>query len=117
MSRILHLTLKRRWFDMIALGKKPEEYRDVTPYWIQRLTWHEFHKCDVYQLAKYVIDQDVFRRDFEIVQFRNGYNKDSPVMQVEFKEIDIGRGNPVWGAEHTVFRIKLGKILSIKNYK
>ena len=33
MSNILHLTLKKNWFDMIASSKKPEEYRKIKEHW------------------------------------------------------------------------------------
>ena len=29
--RVLHLTLKRRWFDEIASGRKTNEYRGIDP--------------------------------------------------------------------------------------
>ena len=29
-NKTLHLVLKRKWWNMIALGKKTEEYRDFT---------------------------------------------------------------------------------------
>lgn len=35
---VLHLVLKRKWYDMIASGEKREEYRDATPYWRTRLS-------------------------------------------------------------------------------
>lgn len=35
--KILHLVLKYEWYDMIESGEKPEEYRDITPYWDKRL--------------------------------------------------------------------------------
>lgn len=35
--KILHLVLKKKWFDLIASGVKTEEYRDVKPYWEKRL--------------------------------------------------------------------------------
>lgn len=35
--KILHLTLKKEWFDMVASGEKPEEYREIKPYWQSRL--------------------------------------------------------------------------------
>lgn len=39
---VLPLVLKKRWFDMIALGQKKEEYRDCTDYWETRiLNWME----------------------------------------------------------------------------
>lgn len=37
----LHLSLQKRWFDMIASGEKREEYREFSPYWIKRLIYWE----------------------------------------------------------------------------
>lgn len=37
----LHLSLNKRWFDMIASGEKREEYRELSPYWIKRLIYWE----------------------------------------------------------------------------
>ena len=34
---VLRLTLKKKWFDMIAAGIKKEEYREWKPYWFNRL--------------------------------------------------------------------------------
>ena len=36
-GKTLHLTLKKKWYDMIASGEKKEEYREVKKYWIRRL--------------------------------------------------------------------------------
>ena len=36
-DRILHLTLKRKWYEMVASGIKTEEYREIKPYWEKRL--------------------------------------------------------------------------------
>ncbi len=36
-ERVLHMTLKRKWFDMIASNEKLEEYGEVKRYWIARL--------------------------------------------------------------------------------
>ncbi|MDM8539125.1 ASCH domain-containing protein [Desulfobacterales bacterium HSG17] len=33
MPDILLLTLKHKWFDLIASGKKRREYREIKPYW------------------------------------------------------------------------------------
>jgi hypothetical protein len=35
-TAVLHLVLKRKWFDMIKSGEKKEEYRDITPYWSRK---------------------------------------------------------------------------------
>ncbi len=100
--RILHLTLKRKWFDMIASGEKKEEYRDIKPYWIQRLqAWgNAFDDC----------------RDFSFIRFKNGYSKNAPTMDIECEGIKIGNGKPEWGCSKECYVIQLGKILSIKNY-
>jgi len=37
MSRTLTLPLKREYFEAIRDGTKPEEFREVTPYWLKRL--------------------------------------------------------------------------------
>lgn len=38
MSKLtLFLVLTAHWYDMIASGKKPNEYRDIKPYWMDRL--------------------------------------------------------------------------------
>lgn len=35
--RLLRLTLKKKWFYMIVSGEKTEEYREIKPYWTNRL--------------------------------------------------------------------------------
>lgn len=34
---ILHLVLKKKWYDLIASGVKREEYRGCTPHWAARI--------------------------------------------------------------------------------
>lgn len=33
---MLILPIKKKWFDMILLGQKKEEYREIKPYWTTR---------------------------------------------------------------------------------
>ena len=35
--KILHLPQKAKWYIMQESGEKPEEYREITPYWCKRL--------------------------------------------------------------------------------
>lgn len=98
-ERVLHLTLHKRYFDMIASGEKPEEYRELKAYWFKRLTYiGEFRK-------------------FEYIVFTNGYATDAPRIVVECKGISIGEGRSEWGAisGERYFVIKLGEILP--NYR
>lgn len=86
--KILHLTLKKQWFDMIEAGLKPEEYREIKPYWEKRLVG----------------------RNYDAVHFRNGYSKDSRQMRWKIAGIGKGRGNPALGApvDKDVFIVMLG---------
>jgi hypothetical protein len=86
---VLHLTLKNKFFQQIAGGEKPYEYRVVKPYWTRRLEGKTFAE----------------------VHFKNGYAADAPFMRVEIKGISqtIFKGEP-----H--YRIRLGRILEVRNY-
>jgi len=69
-KRILHLTLLRKWFDLIASGKKIKEYREIKPYWTKRL----------------------LGKDFDEIYFKNGYSKNAPFMRVEWKGLTKENG-------------------------
>ena len=88
--KTLHLTLKKKWFDMVASGLKKEEYRTIKPYWTKRLS-----------------------NNFDAVLFRNGYGKNAPSVLVELKDLRTGRGWLKWGAppNEEVYILELGKIL------
>jgi hypothetical protein len=89
--KTLHLTLKRRWFDLIASGQKREEYREVKPYWTVRLVG----------------------REFDVIRFRNGYAKDAATMDVELLRISYGLGKPEWGGgSEPVYILHLGAVLA-----
>jgi len=87
--KILHLTLKKKWFDMITSGEKKEEYREIKDYWVKRL-----HK------------------EYDSILFRNGYSKNAPRVLVEYNELIKGFGNKSWGApDEKVYILKLGEII------
>ncbi len=93
-GRILHLTLKRKWYDMIASGEKTEEYREIKPYWTTRLK--DF----------------LVKRPFDYIIFKNGYGKDVPTMKVELKNIDFGTSNLKWAdREEKCYVLHLGKVV------
>lgn len=105
-DKVLHLTLTKKWFDMIASGEKKEECRDIKEYWRTRL-W-EFPKVPSNN-PKY----------FDYIIFKNGYAKDAPEMKVECNGIRVGYGKGRWGAEPNkqYYVIALGDVLYIKNQK
>lgn len=90
--KILHLTLKKKWFDMIASGEKTEEYREIKPYWNKRLN----------------------NRHYDVICFRNGYGKSVPQIMVEYLGLQESLGIIEWGAPHgqVVHIIKLGEVLA-----
>lgn len=87
--KILHLTLKKQWFEMIAHGGKRQEYREIKPYWDKRLG-----------------------NKYDAVEFRHGYSKNAPRVLVELVEVREGIGLHVWGApKEPVYILELGRII------
>jgi len=123
-EKILHLTLKKKWFDMIASGEKKEEYRTIKKYWAKRLvgSW-------IYKLSRSIPENAVYIdncfpdfaiekfKNFTKVIFTNGYAKNSPKIIIECLGIEIGKAKPEWSDnwQGEVFVIKLGKIISRTN--
>lgn len=106
MKKILNLTVKKKWFDMIVSGEKKIEYREYKQYWKQRL------------IAGIDISKDKSKRImncFDEIVFRNGYKKNSPVCRTEFVETTIENcKNPYTEKVEMCFCIELGKILEVK---
>ena len=46
--RILHLNLKKQYFNEIKSGNKKFEYRLASPYWKKRIVGREFDKIVLY---------------------------------------------------------------------
>lgn len=118
-SRILHLTLKKWPFDMIASGIKLEEYREIKPYWIKRFLHPKYNQYGSVELLKALCHKETYKDEWDIIRFRNGYHRECPIMDVEFIGIHYGMAKEEWIGYYTqnwFFCIELGKILSIKNY-
>lgn len=98
-KRILHLTLKKKWFDMVASGEKKEEYRQLKQYWWQRLT-------NATSIGGGMRSDKVF----DVVRFKNGYSKTAATIDVEWLGMEIGIGKREWGCTDKCFIIKLGKL-------
>jgi ASC-1-like (ASCH) protein len=86
----LHLNLRREYFAEIVAGTKRIEYREQTPYWRRRLE----------------------HRQYDVIQFRNGYATKAPEMQVEFRGVRKVRK---WGRRY--YAIRLGRILKLKRWR
>lgn len=100
--KTLHLPLKKKWYEMIESGVKTEEYREIKPYWVKRLT----EIVPNYDLGRY----GHIAKKFTHIKFSYGYTKRT--MTFECKGIRIGKGRPEWGApDKEVFIIELGERL------
>ncbi len=101
MIKTLHLTLDRKWFDLILSGKKTIEYRECKPHWETRLEG----------------------KSFDEIAFTNGYGKDRPFMRVEFTDMFnsryyckfIGKNGEILKADTAYYAIVLGEILETRN--
>jgi len=85
--KILHLTVERRWFDLIASGEKHEEYREIKPYWAKRIE----------------------NRNYDEIHFRNGYRKGTPFMRVVYRGWKFG----TWQGKR-VYALQLGPVLEVR---
>lgn len=104
---ILHLILKKKWYDMIASGEKREEYRDEKSYWIKRISrWFNLGMA----------------RNHHVVAFSLGYSKPTMFFRSEKimclnRRTDFDRtGHPEWGepdAPHYV--IALGERVELED--
>jgi len=136
----LQLSLKTQWFEMTKSGVKTEDYREINPYWANRL----FNKCNpdmsvafwkgflgrtgfdgerqfrYYGFSgqttiDYVLKKYGFK-PFEANTMTLGYPKSTDtdrILKYEHAGIEIREGNPDWGAEpgKLYFVIKHGKLI------
>ncbi len=102
---ILHLTLYRKWFDLIATGFKVVEYRQDTPRWRKRL-----------------FNENGTPKQFDEIHFRNGYGHHRPLVVTEFL-FAIGKGANYCRCangeelEGLIIQINIGRIIRFENYR
>jgi hypothetical protein len=132
--KTLHLNLIKKWFDMILSGRKKEEYRSLSPYWVRRLVSfrnevdhndiNEFisdlknpykRHDDVNQLMEYY---EAEFKHFDNIHFKNGFarnGKPAPAFDAVCRGITVAQGYRAWGADDKFcFVIKLGLITKME---
>lgn len=126
-SDTLHLVIKDKWFQMYKDGLKTEEYREITPYWCNRLLGPvplglDFWKnelegyssaimCSSFALNQFLIKGFGLRRDFRFVTFHRGYSKETLTFLLD--NLLIGFGDKNLGAPDTLcFILKVGDFVS-----
>lgn len=106
---ILHLTLKKQWFDMTKAKIKREDYREIKKYWVQRICEDHHGMIGGDFMDSHTITAYTFK-PFTEAALRNGYAKDAPNHTEKIESITIGTGRPEWGAEP-------GKLYFVIKYK
>ena len=104
----LHLVLTAKWFEMIYKGIKTVEYREIKQY------YGKLFACGQIKIGGVYYEADKIN-----ICFHLGYAKNRPTMLVACEGLSIGYGNPNWGAEYNTpyYRLDLGKVLFVSNYK
>ena len=94
---MLTLPIRKKWFDMIRMGEKKEEYREIKTYYRKR-----------FQTIGLLDRNGLPTTHEERIAFRNGYSAKSPQIEATVN-LDIKKGKEEWGAlpnvEYYVLRI------------
>lgn len=109
---MLVLPIKKKWFEMIASGEKKEEYREIKPYYDNRIGYAvagiSFKYCHPDLIKK--LENN---KEFDVI-FRNGYSYESPSIwcTCTFRR---GTGKKEWGAIHgqEYYILQILKILEV----
>lgn len=133
-STSLRLPLNRKYFTMTKEGIKKEDYREITPYWLKRLTQYDAKNyngfeideiVDFIQKGKHIIFKRhhgylpdfCFPKRFDYNLMTLGYpqkQNEERILKLEHKGIIIRPGKPEWGAvpDKLYFVIMHGSIMS-----
>jgi len=108
MKKNLQMSLRTKWFEMTKAGIKTEDYREITPYWIKRLSEFFHQNNDLIGFKQ---------KDFKQNIMTLGYPKSGDterILKLEHAGIEVRTGNPEWGAEpdKLYFVIKHGEIIN-----
>lgn len=87
MTPILELNLHGHYFDMIESGMKPEEYRDIKPF---------FNR--IFRAGQIKVRGTWYPAENVLIRFSNGYQRDRRQMIVQCTGIRSGYGHTQLGA-------------------
>lgn len=109
-DRVLFLPINKQWFDMILSGEKKEEYRDITQYYLSRLTHYDKKTHDSKKKVEY--------KKFDYVCLTNGYNPKSRRFFIEYISTHAGIGKEKWGAKKNqqYYVITVGEVVMKINF-
>lgn len=113
------LSIKKKWFDMILSGVKKEEYREITPYYISRLSnlfcvWTKNATYHSENMRQFLQSENARKNTIKEIIFRNGYSKNSSSFNAKCT-LSVGTGKEEWGAEKDkkYFVLKIHEVYNI----
>lgn len=128
-SDTLHLILKDKWFQLFKEGVKTEEYREITPYWCNRLLGSVPYGLDYWKIEldknipikkynsfalNYLLIRRFGLREFRFITFHRGYTNEKITFLL--KNIKIGYGDKNLGAPNgPCFILEVGSFVSYVN--
>lgn len=107
MKRII-FNLKKEWYDKIASGEKTVEYRQIKPFWMNRLDEDGYLDFTKDGKPWFDIDGGVLIPKDTFAVFRMGYDHALPDIVRRIVKIDIGPC-PYDGWDGEYFRIHFEK--------
>ena len=116
-EKILYLSLKEEWYNLIEKGIKKEEYRQIKPFWVKRIGMLEaktkeiekIPQDELVSMMEKKMEDGYLNSYYTHVQFSFGYTKRTMLFEINDIGVGIGRGD--WGGpvDEKVFIIHLGK--------
>jgi len=122
----LQLSLKKEWFEMTKAGVKSEDYREITPYWVNRffiVKGDQESNTEIAEAMKNFKDlnwlnqflkSEIKKFDYNIMTLGYPLKTDTArILKFKHEGIEIRQGNPEWGAEPNklYFVVKHGEVV------
>lgn len=75
--RVLRIPCNKIWFEKIKNGEIHNDYREIKPYWTQRLVEPD------------ILKGGIKSRTYDVVEFFVGYHKFAPTLRYKFLGLSI----------------------------
>lgn len=106
---VLNLSVTKEWYDLIVSGVKTEEYREIKPYWLQRLVdiedsikdnlrvklpkvWNPANMDALVTIISKCLKLEILLfKPYTHILFINGYGANRPRIEKKIVSITIGK--------------------------
>jgi hypothetical protein len=102
--KILHLTVTKKWFDLMITGEKDKEFRKPSPWILSRL-WDKQPESTI---AKKVYKE----KQYDAVKFTNGYGSNMPYFIAHYKGFTESKtAYPAIYSDGSLVKVEKGDII------